>query len=70
MKWFRSQEASPSSQSTFDAVHTPEHPYCDDPSCGCHINVAYHDEVQHPERRQTADEVQRAYTFFGIRKGR
>ncbi|GCF10890.1 hypothetical protein [Dictyobacter arantiisoli] len=51
---------------TFDEKHTPEHPYCDDLSCWCHTNLPYHDTVQHPDRRQSAQDAERAYRFFGI----
>ncbi len=41
-----------------------ENPYCADPTCWCHTDTAYHDEVIHPEI--TNEEVQTAYHFFEI----
>jgi hypothetical protein len=36
----------------FDSEHTPVHPYCDNQSCWCHYNVAYHTQVQHPTNQK------------------
>lgn len=47
-----------------DDVHTPENPYCGDPTCWCHTDADYHDEVIHPEI--TEEQVQTAYHFFEI----
>jgi hypothetical protein len=49
-------------------VHTPEHPYCDDGSCWCHINLDYHHEVTDfvPLSPRPVEQVQTAYRFFGL----
>jgi hypothetical protein len=38
--------------------------YCDSLTCWCHVDVSYHEVVMHPQ--VTAEEVQQAYSFFGI----
>jgi len=52
--------------SLIESEHTPEHPYCGDQQCWCHYNIAYHDQIQHPERNQTPEQVEQAYSFFGL----
>lgn len=47
-------------------VHTLDHPYCEDLSCWCHTDVAYHDEVTGPFLAVIDEEVERAYGFFGV----
>lgn len=51
---------------TFDEVHTEQNPYCSDRTCSCHVSVSYHDEVQHPARRHTDEQVELAFSFFGL----
>lgn len=45
-----------------DGKHTVEQPYCDDLTCWCHCDVAYHDLVVHPEYSE--DDVEQAYAFY------
>jgi hypothetical protein len=47
-------------------VHTVDHPYCEDLSCWCHTDVAYHDEVTGPLLVVTDEQVGWAYRFFGV----
>ncbi len=58
--------SSEDDQGTFDDVHTSLNPYCNDLNCWCHTNVSYHDDVQHPARRHTQEEVDQAFSFFGL----
>lgn len=48
--------------------HTTEHPYCGDLACWCHTNVEYHDDIQHPERHYTDEQVEQVYAFFGLKR--
>lgn len=47
-----------------DGVHTPDTPYCADPSCWCHTDVDYHDLATSPY--STDEEITLAYTFYGL----
>jgi hypothetical protein len=47
-------------------VHTVDHPYCEDLSCGCHTDVTYHDEVTGLLPAVTDEQVTWAYRFFGV----
>jgi hypothetical protein len=51
---------------TSASEHTAEHPYCSDLTCTCHYSVSYHAQIQQTERNQTAEQVEQAYSFFGI----
>jgi hypothetical protein len=70
MKLFGNQSSASSSseddQIAFDDVHTSLNPYCGNLSCWCHTNVSYHDDVQHPDRNPTQEEVNQAFSFFGL----
>ena len=33
-----------------DLVHTPEHPYCDDPLCPCHADLLYRELVERAQK--------------------
>ncbi len=49
---------------TFDTVHTPLNPYCDDVSCWCHSTSDYHDVVTQPLTNDGDTTI--AYAFFGV----
>src|SRR5579885_1719527 len=51
---------------TFDAVHTPQNPYCSDLNCWCHSESRYHDVVTQPLTGEADTSL--AYTFFGIQQ--
>jgi hypothetical protein len=53
--------------SGFDGVHTPDNPYCDDPSCWCHTDADYHEIVIHPQA--TDAEIAQAFSYFGLQVG-
>lgn len=44
--------------------HTASNPYCGRPSCWCHTNVSYHEQVQHPVPSDA--EITQAYQFFEL----
>lgn len=52
---------------TFDTVHTPLNPYCDDLVCWCHNESSYHDVVTQP--LSSDGDATIAYAFFGVQSG-
>jgi hypothetical protein len=51
-----------------DDVHTPEHPYCDDPNDWCHTDLDYHAQVTSHLLDTEIDEetLQAVSDIFGI----
>ena len=49
-----------------DGVHTPAHPYCRNVLCWCHTDVDYHDQVTGSFADVTEEQVEEAYSFFGV----
>lgn len=47
-----------------DGLHTARNPYCDDVSCWCHTDVAYHDWLQHPA--YSSEEVKQVFSFYEV----
>ena len=58
------QAGASEEEETLDLVHTPMQPYCADPTCWCHSDVAYHEDVTHPPVTDT--DILHAYAFLGI----
>lgn len=46
--------------------HTPDNPYCSDPTCWCHTDLEYHGAVMAPFDQVTDEQVEQARDFFGI----
>jgi hypothetical protein len=57
-----------------NAVHTPQNPYCGDPTCWCHNDADYHEGLTHgtfahphlSDVPPTEEEIETAYMFFGL----
>lgn len=51
----------------FDAIHTPERPYCRNLSCWCHTSIPYHDLVEKVLERQDSEQDQEMLTLLLVR---
>lgn len=49
-----------------EQVHTASCPYCGDGDCWCHTNVEYHEQVTSMGSDVDEEELQQAYSFFGV----